>query len=368
MRHKSILWIFGLLLTSLVVAIAIGSPKVSDSRELTAHEWGTFTSVAGENGQAVTWRTFSDTSDLPCFVERFGGFKGGLFSTVRMETPVLYFYGSRASSVDVKVQFPKGTITEWYPKGTTSRSYDSLEWTGVSITPDGSQEFPGSGRSHYFSARATDAAPLKVGSQPEKFLFYRGAGTFPLPLSAKIENGNLIVQSIGDDPIRQAIVFENRNGVRRFRSLGLLKGDMTVNMQSLGGDFDGVLKELEHVLVAEGLYPKEAHAMVETWRDSWFEEGTRVFYIVPRRVIDSVLPLQIQPAPAQVERVFVGRMEIITPAIQEEVRAAIEKRDRGVLSKYGRFLEPIAKRIGVQNEFLNSVYDTYLSTGLSCVR
>jgi hypothetical protein len=367
MRHKSILWIFGLLLTS-VVALALASPKGNDSRELTAHEWGTFTSVAGENGQAVTWRTFSDTSDLPCFVERFGGFKGGLSSTVRMETPVLYFYGPRASSVDVKVQFPKGTITEWYPKGVTSRSYDSLEWTDVSITPGSNQEFPGSGRSHYFSARATDAAPLKVGSQPEKFLFYRGAGTFALPLSAKIANGSLAMQSIGEDAIHQTVVFENRGGVRRFRSLGPLKGDVTVNMQSLGGNFDGLLAELEHVLVTEGLYPKEAHAMVETWRDSWFEEGTRVFYIVPRRVIDSVLPLQIQPVPGQVERVFVGRMEIITPAIQEEVRAAIEKQDRGTLMKYGRFLEPIAKRIGVQNAFVNTVYDAYLSSGLNCVK
>jgi hypothetical protein len=33
--------------------------------------------------------------------------------------------------------------------------------------------------------------------------------------------------------------------------------------------------------MAQGLFPKEAHAMVDTWRDSWFEEGTRAFYILP---------------------------------------------------------------------------------------
>jgi hypothetical protein len=27
------------------------------------------------------------------------------------------------------------------------------------------------------------------------------------------------------------------------------------------------------MLTAEGLYPREAKAMVETWRDSWFEEA-----------------------------------------------------------------------------------------------
>jgi hypothetical protein len=35
-------------------------------------------------------------------------------------------------------------------------------------------------------------------------------------------------------------------------------------------------------LVEFGLYRKEAEPMVETWRDSWFEEGIRLFYIVPR--------------------------------------------------------------------------------------
>ena len=35
--------------------------------------------------------------------------------------------------------------------------------------------------------------------------------------------------------------------------------------------------------------------MIETWRDSWFEEGLRVFYIVPRARVDFDLPLSISP-------------------------------------------------------------------------
>jgi hypothetical protein len=42
-------------------------------------------------------------------------FKCGLGGTVRMETPVLYFYSPRETTVSVKVSFAKGTITEWYP-------------------------------------------------------------------------------------------------------------------------------------------------------------------------------------------------------------------------------------------------------------
>jgi hypothetical protein len=367
---KSKLILLTLLLGLLSLGGGFASPKVSDARELTAHEWGTFTSVAGEKGEAIAWRTFADTSDLPCFVDRFDGFKGGLFTTVRMETPVIYFYGTSAASVDVKVGFPKGTITEWYPKAVTPRSFDSLQWNNVAITPGVAENYPVAGRSHYVSARATDAVPLKVGAQQEKFLFYRGAGTFPLPLTATIgAKGEIVVKNIGADPIPSVILFENRGGNRRFRLIGALQHEASIDLQSLQNDWSGLLVQLERILVDEGLYPKEAHAMVETWRDSWFEEGTRLFYIVPRQVIDSVLPLEIKPAPAQIDRVFVGRMEIITPAIQDTVRNAIAKQDRETLARYGRFLEPIAKRIGAANEpFVKSVYNTYLSSGLSCVQ
>ena len=38
--------------------------------------------------------------------------------------------------------------------------------------------------------------------------------------------------------------------------------------------------------------------MIDTWRDSWFEEGMRIFYILPRKAVDGVLPLKITPSPA----------------------------------------------------------------------
>jgi hypothetical protein len=53
--------------------------------------------------------------------------------------------------------------------------------------------------------------------------------------------------------------------------------------------------------------------MVDTWRDSWFERGRRIFYLVPRATIDSILPLDVKPAPASIARVFVGRIELATP-------------------------------------------------------
>ena len=83
--------------------------------------------------------------------------------------------------------------------------------------------------------------------------------------------------------------------------------------------------------------------MVETWQDSWFEEGTRLIYIVPRGFIDKVLPLTIDPAPAQIVRIFVGRLEIVTPATVKAVETALASDDEVTLNKYGRFLEPILR-------------------------
>ena len=46
--------------------------------------------------------------------------KSGLLAhagTVSLETPVLYFYTDRETKASVKVDFPKGWVTEWYPYG-----------------------------------------------------------------------------------------------------------------------------------------------------------------------------------------------------------------------------------------------------------
>ena len=85
--------------------------------------------------------------------------------------------------------------------------------------------------------------------------------------------------------------------------------------------------------------------MVETWRDSWFEEGSRLIYIVPRGFVDQVLPLTIDPVPIKTVRVFVGRLEIVTPATARAVETALASRDEATLNKYKRFLEPILETI-----------------------
>jgi hypothetical protein len=166
---------------------------------------------------------------------------------------------------------------------------------------------------HYYAARQTDAAPIEASSQREKFLFYRGVGQFPIPVSAtEAADGRIAVKPSGHDPVAAIIAFENRDGKIGYDIRHSVLGGETLLQPRLSGSVEALAGELAQVLIAAGLFEREARAMVETWRDTWFEHGARVFYIVPDRTIDTVLPLDISPRPSAVRRVFVGRVEVIT--------------------------------------------------------
>jgi hypothetical protein len=360
---------------------------------LTAHEWGTFTSVAGRDGSAVEWLPLTGSTDLPSFVEHFGyaGFKLGVRGTVRMETPVLYLYDSREETVSVKVSFAKGLITEWYPRATrvepAANIFDgtllqphpdgSIAWDSVTVSPNMREKFPreNSG-THYYAARMTSSTPLRVptpaGEQQEKFLFYRGVSTFPVPLSATLAPaGKLQVENNGAEEIPNTILFERRGERVGYRVGGPLQKGAFLDPPELTGTIADLGRELEGMLVAQGLYQDEAHAMVETWRGSWFEEGSRLLYIVPPAFVDGVLPLSIHPAPAQTVRVFVGRLEIVTPATENAVERALATHDGATLKMFGRFLEPILQvmiqkesnsaKVRRFNQALNAYYSTEIA-------
>jgi hypothetical protein len=335
---------------------ALSAQSPSPHAPFTVHEWGTFTSIAGEDGGAVAWLPQSGSNDLPCFVERSApNIKGYLRGTVRMETPVIYFYSPAPMHVSVDVFFHQGSLTEWYPHAAQGVSFvdhagmsGTLNWPDVTIEPSTAATFPQAGPSHYYRARETAAAPLRVGGQVEKFLFYRGVGQFQPPLNAVANaDGGASLRSLSRMPIGDVILFENRRGAMTFSSHHLATTTATLPRPDLDDASGAPLSELQRILVANGLYEKEAQAMVETWKDSWFEEGARLLYIVPRADVDAILPLTIAPAPSATARVFVGRIELMTPATLRDVSEAISSNDRAVLARYGRFLQPIAKRAGL---------------------
>ena len=341
----------------------LGSEKATVFSGLTVHEWGTFTSIAGEKGQAAEWSPLTGSTDLPEFVEHFrnAGFKLGLRGTVRMETPVVYFYDSREETVSVNVRFAKGVITEWYPQASrvepTTALFDAslngkqpdgtISWDAVTVAPGLRADFRRENQeNHYYAARQTASTPVFVrtphGVQREKFLFYRGVGNFAVPVAAQLANGGqVLIENRGEEEIPGVILFERRGEKVGFRIGGAVKDRAVLEPPVLTETVDSLGRDLEGLLVLRGLYQDEAHAMVETWRNSWFEEGSRLLYLVPSGFLNAVLPLAIRPAPVETARVFVGRLELVTPATEQTVERALAARDGATLSKYGRFLEPI---------------------------
>ena len=338
--------------------------------------WGTFTSIAGKDGTAVEWRPLNGSSDLPEFVHETNGLREGaglrhgtrcvkceMEALVRMETPVIYFYADKETTVSVRVDFPNGKITEWYPQARSVYNVDygaAIDWGRLTVLPGAVVDLPiESNESHYYPARETDAAPVRVcgekEQQHEKFLFYRGVGTFDLPLSARLADAKVVVKNSGKEDITQFILFENRDGKVGYRIHDLFRGEVAVERPALDQTIESLARDLEIILVANGLYAKEASAMIKTWSDSWFEEGMRVFYVVPRKLTDSILPIRIDPAPAEITRVLVGRMEVITPETEQTIRqqvamlrdpsADIRIEAARIIRKHGRFSEPVLKRI-----------------------
>lgn len=337
------------------------SEQPREKQPVVVHEWGTFTSVATETGEPSRWAPLSGAADLPCFVAKLEppDFKIRAWGFVRMETPVLYFYSQAPVTLSVRVGFPEGWITEWYPDATKviPESPGSaapvhfrdgeIRWDQVHVSPGTNPQLPVSrDASHYFAARETDSAPLRVGTQWEKLLFYRGVAEFPIPLRPVVtQRGRVNITNAGPETIPMVILFENRGGKVGYRAVNGLKSATELDFPDLTSNGAELRSRLERHLVEYGLYAKEARAMVETWRDSWFEEGARLFYIVPREMVDRVLPLDVQPAPSQIARVFVGRIEILSPGMRERIDSLAAANDVKALREIGRFLGPFATQM-----------------------
>ncbi|AMV25927.1 hypothetical protein VT84_16130 [Gemmata sp. SH-PL17] len=378
-------------------------PPVPPAR-LVAHEWGTFTSFSGSDGEPMGFRP--NNTDLPHFVYYQGDenskagrlFRNGLVS---METPVVYFYTDKETRVSVKVDFPKGWITEWYPfaSGTPvctaqndKSGGQSIRWD-VKLLPNEAVTLPrdhpsrATDGNHYFHARATDAVPLQAAvakrgtredeqddyrlrggtvMQHEKFLFYRGVGTFPPPVTVRALGGDKVrVRNHSGGRADGLVLVTVRGGKLGFRPVGALdSGAETVaNLPEVNSDRDGLAELLVKELTGTGLYEKEAKAMVKTWDSAWFgEEGSRLLYLVPRAKTDELLPLTMDPKPTELVRVLVGRHDFLTPE-QEATAEQQVKRARAAeaelnaaqreLSKLGRFRieaeQSAAKRIDAKS-------------------
>jgi hypothetical protein len=388
---------------ALAAPISDADKKLPTDNDFVVHEWGTFTSFSGSDGVSLDFRTTA-TADLPTFVldrakqafvserrevaYRTGrGDKGIIVSKQRMETPVTYFYSDRERLVDVTVEFPRGLLTEFFPPvrqfGPAYKKDEPeplenswLRWGKVRLLPPDKAIDPKTGidphirkitpgeDEHYGFAREVDATtvqitdPAMLATYREKFLFYRGVGNFDLPVSLRSHGaGRFTLTHSGKTPLRYAFLMEvgdDGHTIRHARYDGV-GASVEMALPSRTSNMTSLCEDVVRALVSDGLYEKEARAMVKTWRSSWFgEPGTRVLYSLPRESTDAVLPLRLDPAPRELVRVMIGRLETLTVEDERSIGELVAQlgngdpvvRDRktAVLRRLGRFAEPALAR------------------------
>jgi len=377
--------------------------------ELTVHEWGTFLAMSGSDGITLDGM-YHEEHALPGFVHARSRDQLRLPSAlIKGETPVIYFYTGQPQQVSVKVGFPSGIWTQWYPQASfigpslTSAALPEpraghITWN-VEVRPSTGNAAPPalpqtSADALWRFAREVDAAYVHptgaAAAEWERFLFYRGLGHAELPLKlTEAEGGVLTLTSAGEgkeslSEVRHLFVLRVENGKGAFRYLPRITAQ-----QPLRGviprrsdlkpaeEFGRTVSEaLVGRLVEAGLYPKEARAMVRTWASSYFQtDGIRVLAAMPQSWTDRFIPMRVNPPPTSLVRVMVARLELLTTEREQRAETAIRdlasaesgRRDLAFtyLRDQGRYVEPVLRRVvrTSQDEQVRSLCKRLLLTG-----
>lgn len=376
---------------------------------LKVHEWGTFTSLVGSDGLTQAG-LYHEDEKLPDFVHPFGATNSTVpdFAPIawnpgrgtppnppddcvrpskicladailersaisqKMETPVVYFYSDQPTQVRVNVRFPEGVITQTFPAPITTsplkHNVTRLENGNTTFivqthpTKFSPPEVPAG--NIYGHARNVKSDPIRsLGRQQtedEHFIFYRGLGRFQPRLSITSTGGSLKIEPLSamDKPQAAFLVYVNEYGQGTMSSLDGLKDPKTgviseetlelFKENSFGRSQRNSMRgHLIKNLVGAGLNLDEAVAMVDTWEHGYLKvPGLRLLYILPTMEVDYILPMEIEPYPDRLVRVFVGRIEILTDLEETQLlNQILQKREKFNVAGLGRFAEAKLRRL-----------------------
>ncbi len=394
------------ILTTSIAAIAVLQPFSQNAQAYELHEWGTFTSVSGSDGILLGGLQIEEER-LPTFVYALDGmqntgpgFSKGFRSqrplrnvTIKMETPVIYFYSDKPFHAHVEVGFNGGAISQWYPQRSGGESVPkatkpigldpgkiapytpakldafklaggidfatkrtgAIQWEVDVLGKDANRglAFKYGETLNWVYPRNPKANLLKVAGskgQPdeyEDYLFYRGVGKFPLPVKFTVGIDEAItISNTSKEAIPFLFVHEiTPTGITRYhaihqgieagKTLKISVGDLKTNAKWQRP----VYQEMFKGLTATGLFTEEAHGMIQTWWHSYFSRpGLRVFWVVPTTDTNEILPLNVKPAPTKIVRTLVGRSEILRPSFENNLVKAYTETDKKKRQKWNQYM------------------------------
>jgi hypothetical protein len=363
-------WV-GLLGVLLIASLGYAADR------LVIHEWGTFTALQDEKGNAIEGIN-GDEEALPPFVYSLQppgpstskGLPAAIAGvTMRLETPVVYFYPPQGMTgpVDLQVEFRGGALTQFYPAVPSPPpaparidpdTRGALAWKAITL--GGSPALPATESHVWLAPRDVKAASVTVGKESERYLFYRGVGNIDSPL-AVVRSGDALTPMPRSDTemrIEKLWMYEIRpDGKCAFRVLPGVTHKPTADQsypqtpQFVEADFKpdalaDLRKSMHEALVAEGLFADEATAMLATWEESYFKSpGLRVFFVVARAWTDATLPLSVS-VDADITRVMVGRVDVVTPwqrDILARMKTARPEEQSTLYQSLGRFRNALVK-------------------------
>lgn len=348
------------VLTIISLFAAVATMVQAKTVDYEVHEWGTFTSLQSSDGVELSG-LHHEEEPLPSFVlsrsKSFGmvdsPFNRPMFCkgfvcpgqnvpgainekvpenvTQKMETPVVYFYAKETLKSKVKVDFPKGIISQYYPDAQTFQpaigSLRDLENGSMTfdvdvLTEDVTIPRVGSNSIYKPSRQVKSNFIRNHKGQNAKLIFYRGLGRFSMPVKVSMTKSLLRIDNNGKHAIPGmfAINFDGTKGaIKKLGSLETGKKFEIKTMSDLVPSLEGEAylnhahSLIKESLVASGLFADEADAMINTWRAHYFKTpGIRVLYVLPRAMTEEILPMQITPQPTKVVRTLVSRVEVLS--------------------------------------------------------
>jgi hypothetical protein len=260
-----------------------------------------------------------------------------------METPVIYFYSNKKVEVNVKVDFPQGIVSQWFPDVT--KINPSIEaknghasWD-VTVLNETRGNLPRTTPSSIWNpSREVRSNIIEAKKQREKLIFYRGLGDFKTPLLITYNKENVTIQNQSDQEIKGLVLLNNRESSHQYieieslaphtkRTVSLVKNSPSLESFPNFSEFLRSAKKtiIKH-LVRSGLYRDESVAMLNTWEKGYFKtQGLRLLYVLPTQWTEEILPLKFTPSPKEVIRTLVGRIEILSKQDDKEISNFVKK-------------------------------------------